>query len=525
MNPNLTSEIAVLASAWKGCPPSAAGARRTFLKLFVESVSRLAAADRTAVILLDPLRRTVIDFQRGGEGWERVVTTVPYEELDDGLTGWVVRNQAVAVSPKEAPDPRESAAVQARRASTNCGAVVVLPLTVTGKFVGTVTAIRTLQQPNFTDEEVAELVVLCQFASASMPPEEADFGTSVRAIQNLLSNLSHELRTPLNGILGFTHLLESSSLSTNQKVWVDHLLASGQRLLVTVDNLLDLAQFETGAAQVENHAYSPTSVFETVVNQYRPQAQAKGLAFSYQVEAETPVVSRGDPVRLAQAWGHVLSNAIKFTEVGSVSVTLQAPKDPITGDWLEFTVVDSGIGFPEGASLESFTPFQQVDGSWTRKFGGNGLGLALCDRISRALGGSLGITRRPEGGTLVRVLVAHSQGPQVRGNHPPRQILVQENDPATRLALTRMLETEGHRVDVVSDAWTDLPAALATYDLVLFAGQSPGLVPGQGPALVFLTEKAGSSGALTPGVATLVKPVTFPALRAILADIEKRRAP
>lgn len=277
---------------------------------------------------------------------------------------------------------------------------------------GSLCVFRKAGRPDFASSEVEALSLSAAFVAAAVRAAAArdeaararsEAEAAVRSKLNFLSNLSHELRTPLNGILGFSHLLEISPLDAEQKTMVHTIHQSGQRLLATVDNILELAQFEAGQFRLEAAPFSPRAVLDSVSGLYSGQAAEKNLRWEVSFDAGIPRVLDGDPVRLAQAWGHVLSNAVKFTREGSVRVRLEA-RIPAPEQWeLVLLVEDSGIGFSAGQNGQWFMPFHQEDGSLTRKFGGTGLGLALCDRIARAMGGGVSLWAEPGRGTKVRV--------------------------------------------------------------------------------------------------------------------------
>lgn len=406
MASSLASEIRQLEVLTSGHELVEAEGLRRYLEALTGAASRVADANRTGAVVFNPSKREVSFLVQGGDGWSQGPLVIPYQELHDGLTGWVLRTGEVALSSKAGDDPRETPEVRARRRRAGAGAILVAPLVGHGSAQGTLTAIRTLDQPDFTAADAEALCLLARFAGRDMEYLAQRWDKGAGPLQNLLSNLSHELRTPLNGILGFSQLLEAGPLTPSQEPMVSHIVRSGQRLLETVDNLLDLAQFDTGRVQWEDSPFAPQSVFESVTAKYRGAAEDKGLRFEVKLDPSVPLICQGDPVRMGQAWGHVLSNAVKFTASGSVtsSLTLETRSDG--PDVLRFVVADTGVGFSPGERSKSFVPFRQEDSSWTRKFGGTGVGLALCDRIARALGGGLTVESRVGEGATVTVLVA-----------------------------------------------------------------------------------------------------------------------
>lgn len=260
--------------------------------------------------------------------------------------------------------------------------------------------------PPFSDETIEAVEVLSRHVVALLDQGDAYRQAEVaeESKRRFLASLSHELRTPLNGILGFSQLLEASPLDGDQVVMVRNIDECGQRLLNTVDNILQLAEYESEGFALEADLFAPRAVLEAVSTKYAPLADHRGLGWSVTVVPGLPSVLRGDPVRLGQAWGHILSNAIKFTPAGGVDILLTGR--PREGRWeLELTVDDTGIGLAPEALARGILPFRQHDDTLTRRYGGSGLGLSLCDRIVRAMAGTLEFEHRTGGGTRVRVIV------------------------------------------------------------------------------------------------------------------------
>jgi len=431
----------------------------SLLEEVVAAATRWTGADRVTLIQFDWEAREVRHFLRGGSGWAEVMTTIGFEELSAGLSGWALRTGEVALSPKDRPDPRESPEVQRRRKETHCGSIMVAPVGGPQGRLGTLTAINRPDQADFETQDAEGLAAIAQTAAwiirlfqekARTIRAQAEANAAIRSKTNFLSNLSHELRTPLNGVLGFSHLLDASIADPNQKAMVQTILMSGQRLLATVDNLLELAQFETGQFHLENAPFSPRAVLDAVVAKHSDLSAEKALTWKVSSALDLPVVLEGDAVRIGQAWNHVLSNAVKFTDRGSITVYLEANRTPEGRSELTLSVTDTGIGLSHESSGQWFKPFHQEDGSLTRKFGGTGLGLALCDRIVRKMGGGLSIRGEPGVGTSVRVWVdLGNERISARSSPHGLRVLLQDADPVNGLVMVKLLEKAGHRVDFV----------------------------------------------------------------------------
>ncbi len=221
-----------------------------------------------------------------------------------------------------------------------------------------------------------------------------------------LANMSHELRTPLNGILGFSELLEKRLGATKDGQCATHIRTSGQHLLAIVNDVLDLAKIEAGKLSIDIKAENIAQMLEQVVGAHGGAAKAKGLELTFEVAANVPAAVHCDRTRMVQILNNLVHNAIKFTERGEVALTVRRE-----GDSVHFSVRDTGCGVAEAARERIFERFSQADSSITRKFGGTGLGLALCRQLATLMHARVGFdTREGEGSTFwVRLpAVAHA---------------------------------------------------------------------------------------------------------------------
>ncbi len=206
-----------------------------------------------------------------------------------------------------------------------------------------------------------------------------------------LANMSHEIRTPMNGVLGMSDLLRQTEMTDRQRHFVDTIHGSATTLLSVIDGILDFSRIEAGEFQLDPAPFNLHRTVDQVVSLLAESAAAKGLEFSYFVDAPSPTNLHGDAGRLKQVLVNLIGNAIKFTDVGSVSLNVVAGeasdgKTPVT-----FVVSDTGIGIGAEDQARLFRPFQQADGSITRRFGGTGLGLAIVRQLVDLMGGEIGI--------------------------------------------------------------------------------------------------------------------------------------
>jgi PAS domain S-box-containing protein len=209
------------------------------------------------------------------------------------------------------------------------------------------------------------------------------------AKRNFLSTMSHELRTPMNAIMGYTHLLQGDSPNARQATRLGHIGTASRQLMAVLNDVLDLAKLEAGQLALAQQDFSWAELRMQVDAPMRAIAQDKGLQFTVD-SGNLPPRLRGDPQRLAQALLNLLSNACKFTDIGSVGLQCQVAADGPADVLVRFEVRDTGIGLPQAQLAGLFQPFVQADASATRRHGGSGLGLAITRQLAELMGGTVG---------------------------------------------------------------------------------------------------------------------------------------
>ena len=219
--------------------------------------------------------------------------------------------------------------------------------------------------------------------------------SAVLAKGEFLATMSHEIRTPLNGIVPMLDLLSRAPLPPDQRDMLNTASTSSQQLLRIVDDILDYSKLEANRLELEITGFNLREVLDSVLQLMQRPAENKSLRLTLQLDPSVRLPVRGDPVRLRQVLSNLIGNAVKFTERGSVTVSVRRLGETAAQHLLRFEVRDTGIGIDEEAQARLFHSFSQADASTTRLYGGTGLGLAICKRIVDLMGGRIGVTSIP----------------------------------------------------------------------------------------------------------------------------------
>ena len=301
-----------------------------------------------------------------------------------------------------------------------------------------------------------------------------------RAKSTFLATMSHEIRTPLNGVLGMAQAMAVDELSCGQRERLDVIRQSGEMLLAILNDILDLSKIEAGMLELEETDFDLEPLIVSALQTFRPIAQSKGLALSLEVEAEAKGVYRGDPLRVRQILHNLTSNAMKFTNAGSVNVRVA-----LVDEGVRFEVTDTGIGMSADQIERLFDKFVQADSSTTRRFGGTGLGLSICRELCKAMGGQISATSDVGLGSrftvclpLTSVRFPSSQLASLacatEEDAPAWRILAAEDNAVNQLVLKTLLGQAGMDVVIVSNgveavaAWED-----GDWDVILMDVQMP----------------------------------------------------
>ena len=279
--------------------------------------------------------------------------------------------------------------------------------------------------------------------------------SAVMAKGEFLATMSHEIRTPLNGIVPMLDLLLHSRMAPDQQELVKTASASAQQLLRIVDDILDYSKLEADRLDLETTTFNLREVAESVITLMERPAEAKGLRLQLHIDQGVRLPVRGDPVRLRQVLSNLISNAVKFTERGGVSLAIRRLGESAAQHQLRFEVKDTGIGIDARAQDRLFQAFSQADASTTRLYGGTGLGLAICRRIVTLMGGRIGVDSEPGRGSTfwfeVPLLKVQGDMPSQPTELHGGRVLLITTDQRLRMRLTLLLPNWGLRVTTVEN--------------------------------------------------------------------------
>ena len=353
---------------------------------------------------------------------------------------------------------------------------------------------------------------------------------ATKAKSEFLARMSHEIRTPMNGIIGMTYLAMRGNPDTEQLRFLRSIDGAAKNLLGIINDILDFSKIEADKMELVQSTFRLSGLLWSVYELLHVKAGEKDLALEFSVDDNVPDILEGDPLRLSQILINICSNSVKFTDTGSVRVTValkeEHRKETPEKVMLEFQITDTGIGMDEEAQKNIFESFSQADGSITRRFGGTGLGLAICKALVRMMGGDIGVKSAPGQGSSFHFTVLLAVGSEAdivkepgsasdgseQAVLPPMRILLAEDNELNQEIALGVLETMGLTATIANNGaeavelWQE-----QDFDLILMDIQMP--------VMDGLTATERIRGSIRPRSVTV--PIIAMTANAMLGDKEK----
>jgi len=411
------------------------------------------------------------------------------------ITGWVIRNnKSVLLKENDLRLLEESGDIELF--GTQCKVWMGVPLKVENDTIGVMCLQDYSDENKFTIDDLYVLdfianhvavaihreIILDNLIQARKKAEDAAQATSF-----FMSTMSHEIRTPLNEVIGITNLLLQGNPGKDQIDYLKTLRFSGNHLLTVVNDVLDYNKIESGRIIFEKTQFNLSNFLDDIMRSYSFRSKTKNLSFEVIKSSNLPSEVIGDPIRLNQILSNLLSNALKFTITGGITLSVRELKRKKNQTKLEFIVADTGIGIPVDKHSVIFERFAQASTDTTRKFGGTGLGLTICKRLLELQGGTITLESEPGKGSSFRfdlTMIVSEKGSTMQNAELPedysglegKNILVAEDNKINFFVVNKFLEGWGAIVTHAEDGQSVLDLLeKKDFDLILMDLHMPGM--------------------------------------------------
>jgi PAS domain S-box-containing protein len=354
-----------------------------------------------------------------------------------------------------------------------------------GNVSGAVVVARDVTAQNLIASELTESKTVSDLAreTAEEAKSKAESLTviaeaAVKAKQQFLSNMSHEIRTPMNAIIGFTKVLLKTDLSAKQREYLSAIKMSGDSLIVLINDILDLAKVDSGKMIFERVPFNMAYSISAILHLFESRIREKNLAFVKEYDERIPAFLLGDPVRLHQVIINLVSNAVKFTSSGKITVSVRLVSEDSEKVIVEFSVADTGIGIAKNKINKIFENFQQASSTTSRLYGGTGLGLAIVKQLVEPQGGSIKVTSKVNEGSVFSFTLEF-----LKTNEKPEsdteimdlktgdvniKVLVAEDIALNQLLMKTVLEDFGFEADIAANGKIAIEKMESgSYDIIL----------------------------------------------------------
>jgi PAS domain S-box-containing protein len=353
-----------------------------------------------------------------------------------------------------------------------------------GNVLGVFAAARDITTQKRITQELEEARMVAELATKLAEDAQAAAETALQSKQQFLANMSHEIRTPLNAILGFTKIILKTDLEAKQKEYLDAIKISSDGLLLLINDILDLAKVDAGKMTFEQTPFKMESSISNIFKVFDLKIKEKNLELIKEYDNKIPAVLLGDTLHLHQILLNLLSNALKFTEKGKITVSIRLLNEDMEKATIEFAISDTGSGILEDKLESIFENFQQATSSTSRIFGGTGLGLAICKQLIEKQGGTISVKSKVnEGSTFCFTLTFQKtilenekeNGDEVSNSEiKDIKILVVEDVKLNQLLMQTILEDFNFKYDIADNGKIAIEKLKTeNYDIILMDLQMP----------------------------------------------------